>query len=45
MRGALLYGQAPDWMMLGVWALVSLLLIVIGVSTIYRNENAYVKVI
>lgn len=45
MRGALLYGQAPDWMMMGMWTLVSLMLIVIGVSTIYRNENAYVKVI
>lgn len=44
-RGALLYGQAPDWMMLGVWAFVSLMLILIGVATIYRNENAYVKVI
>lgn len=45
MRGALLYGQAPDWMMMGMWTLMSLILIVIGVSTIYRNENAYVKVI
>lgn len=45
MRSALLYGQEPDWMMLGVWAFVSLMLIMIGVSTIYRNENAYVKVI
>lgn len=45
MRGALLYGQAPDWMMMGMWTLVSLILIVIGVTTIYHNENAYVKVI
>lgn len=45
MRGALLYGQEPDWMMMGIWTFVSLLLTVIGVSTIYRNENAYVKVI
>lgn len=45
MRGVLLYGKAPDWMMLGMWTLVSLLLTMVGVSTIYRNENAYVKVI
>ena len=45
MRGALLYGKAPDWMMLGMWTLVSLLLTMVGVSTIYRNENGYVKVI
>lgn len=45
MRGALLYGQAPDWEMLGVWALTALVLDVFGVLTIYRNENAYVKII
>ncbi|MCM1251504.1 MAG: ABC transporter permease [Clostridium sp.] len=45
MRGALLYGQTPDWMMLGMWTLLSVLLIIIGISTIYRNENAYVKMI
>lgn len=45
MRGALLYGQAPDWGMMGVWTLISLVLVVFGVFTIYRNENAYVKII
>ena len=45
MRGALLYGQAPDWTMMGVWTLISLVLVVFGVFTIYRNENAYVKII
>ncbi len=44
-RGVLLYGQAPDWALLGMWLLVSFVLIVLGVATIYRNENAYVKVI
>lgn len=45
MRNALLYGQAPDWSMMVTWTLVSLVLIVLGIYTIYRNENAYVKVI
>lgn len=45
MRGALLYGQAPDLMLMGMWTLVSLVLTVFGIFTIYRNENAYVKVI
>lgn len=44
-RGALLYGQAPDWALMGMWLAVSFVLIVLGVATIYRNENAYVKVI
>ena len=45
MRDVLLYGKTPDWMMMGMWFMVSLVLIVLGVATIYRNENAYVKVI
>lgn len=45
MRNAILYGQAPDWVMLGIWAFVSVTLSALGVFTIYHNENAYVKVI
>ena len=45
MRKVLLYGQAPSWSMLMFWGFVSLVLIALGVFTIYSNENAYVKVI
>lgn len=45
MRNAVLYKQAPDWGMLGMWTVVSVILCVIGIATIYRNENSYVKVI
>lgn len=45
MRNALLYGQAPDWGLLFLWGFISLILIALGVFTIYSNENAYVKVI
>ncbi len=45
MRNAILYGQAPDWVVLGIWAFVSVVLSALGVFTIYHNENAYVKVI
>lgn len=45
MRNVLLYGQGPDWMALGAWTLVALLFSLIGVRTIYKNENSYVKVI
>lgn len=44
-RNALLYGQAPDWGILGLWTFVSAVLIALGAFTIYSNENAYVKVI
>ncbi|MBQ6996230.1 MAG: ABC transporter permease [Lachnospiraceae bacterium] len=45
MRGALLYGQAPEWGLMGLWGFVSIVLIALGAFTIYSNENAYVKVI
>lgn len=45
MRNALLYGISPDWVMLGIWAFISVVLIALGCFTIYHNENAYVKVI
>ena len=45
MRGAVLYCQKPQLDLLFMWGLVSVVLSALGVYTIYRNENAYVKVI
>jgi ABC-type polysaccharide/polyol phosphate export permease len=45
MRNALIYQKAPNWMTLLVWGLISILLSVIGIRKIYKNENSYVKVI
>lgn len=45
MRNALLYGEAPQLDLLVLWGIISVILSIIGVYTIYRNENAYVKVI
>ena len=45
MRNVVLYGQGLDWKLLLVWCAVSVFLIWVGVFTIYRNENSYVKVI
>lgn len=45
MRNAMLYGQAPSWALLALWGFISVVLIALGVFTIYSNENAYVKVI
>ena len=45
MRKSLIYGEMLDWRILGIWCLIGLLLTVIGVRTIYKNENSYVKVL
>lgn len=45
MRDALLYKQDIDWQGLIIWFVVGIVLSVIGVATIYKNENSYVKVI
>ena len=45
MRKCLMYGETPDFGLLLVWFLASLLLAVAGVRIIYKNENSYVKVI
>ena len=45
MRNALLYNTSPQMDLLVMWGMVSVVLSAIGVYTIYRNENAYVKVI
>lgn len=45
MRNALLYDIAPSWQLLGFWGGVAVILMALGIFTIYSNENAYVKVI
>ena len=45
MRGALLYGIMPDLRVLLDWAIISIALCVVGVRTIYKYENSYVKVV
>ncbi len=45
MRNVLLYGQAPNWIALSAWGIVGLLLTVVGIKTIYKYENEYVKLI
>ncbi len=45
MRNVVLYEETLDWMLLLLWCMISVVLIGIGVFTIYRNENSYVKVI
>lgn len=45
MRNALLYNKQPNWIGLLVWAVISILLALLGIRQIYKNENSYVKVI
>jgi teichoic acid transport system permease protein len=45
MRNVLIYGRTIPVVVLIIWGIVSLILIAVGVSNIYKNENSYVKVI
>ncbi len=45
MRKALLYQETVDWLWLGIWFVVGILICMLGIHTIYKNENSYVKVI
>jgi len=45
MRNVVLYNKGPHLKWLLIWALIALLFSIIGINTIYKNENSYVKVI
>ncbi len=45
MRCGLMYGTNPNLTFLLVWLVAGVVLSLVGVSLIYRNENSYVKVI
>ncbi len=45
MRQALLYRTVPMLGACAVWTVVSLIMIALGIFTVYSNENSYVKVI
>lgn len=45
MRQSLIYGQSPMRKLLLLWFAISLLLCWLGVYTIYKEENSYVKAI
>ncbi len=44
-RGALLYGKAPNLVVLSLIFLATLILIYLGLRLVYKNENNYVKLI
>ena len=45
MRNVLLYSAMPHRKLIFIWFLVGLILSIIGVRTIYKYENSYIKVI
>ena len=45
LRKVLIYGKLPDFMFLGIWTVVGILLCLIGIHVIHKNENSYAKVI
>jgi teichoic acid transport system permease protein len=45
MRNVLLYDTEPHYVSLLVWAVISVIVGAIGVRTIYKHENTYVKII
>lgn len=45
LRNTMLYGKFPHHKMMLVWLIIGLILSIIGIRTIYKYENSYVKVI
>lgn len=45
MRSALLYNKVTNVPLIIIWSILSLLITYIGLHTVYKNENGYVKVI
>lgn len=45
LRNCLLYGEQPNLLIMAVWILTGIILSMIGIHIIYKNENSYVKVI
>lgn len=45
MRQSLIYGETPDWTLLLIWLFVSVLLVLLGIRKVYKEENSYVKAI
>ena len=43
MRQSLIYSQTPDLGILVVWLVIGLILSVLGISIIYKEENSYIK--
>ena len=45
LRTALLYGSCPNYLLLGIWFVVSCIVGYVGIRIIQKHENSYAKVI
>ncbi len=45
LRNVMLYNREPHYLSLAIWAVISIIISAIGIRTIYKHENTYVKVI
>ena len=45
MRESLIYCKTPDWKLMLLWFCVSVILVILGLRKIYKEENSYVKAI
>lgn len=45
LRNCILEKISPNWILMLIWLVIGLILSVLGVANIYKNENTYVKVI
>ena len=45
LRDCILYSSRPDLLVLLIWFVIAILLSAIGIVTIYKNENGYIKVV
>lgn len=45
LRKVMIYNELPNFLGLGIWLVVGILICMLGISTIHKNENSYAKVI
>lgn len=45
LRKVLIYNRLPSFIFLGLWLLIGIILCLIGIKVIHKNENSYAKVI
>ena len=45
LRRCVLYGEQPHFISLAIWLVIGIVLSIVGVRTVYKYENSYVKVI
>ena len=45
LRKVMIYNELPNFLGLGIWFIIGLLICILGIKTIHKNENSYAKVI